>query len=190
VEGCGVRPTSLRSTTRQPKSRAHEAQTRSVEGCPWAAAWLDCVKPTGSHTDPDVQAQCSCRRVCPETPDSKSDVSQHQTAGLRPRPKNFTDLHRLVHQQLRTTTDTPGRKPEDHPRPRDKLQVMKGSCIRLQIAWSDSHVPSAAKVSTSWRRPQGRLRRRDAMAPPLPRHHDEHSGQDRERGRNSIRHSK
>ena len=38
-----------------PGAELHGAHTSCVEGCPWAAAWSDCVKPTGRHTNPDVQ---------------------------------------------------------------------------------------------------------------------------------------
>ncbi len=36
--------------TRQPRSRATDARTGSIEGCPWAAAWSGCARPTGRHT--------------------------------------------------------------------------------------------------------------------------------------------
>jgi hypothetical protein len=38
----------------------HGARTGSVEGCPCAAAWLDCVRPTGRHTSPTCKMSDPC----------------------------------------------------------------------------------------------------------------------------------
>jgi hypothetical protein len=38
-----------------PGAEPHDARTGSVEGCPWAAAWSGCARPTRCHTSPNVQ---------------------------------------------------------------------------------------------------------------------------------------
>jgi hypothetical protein len=35
-----------------PGAEPHDARTGSVKGCPWAAAWSGCARPTGCHTAP------------------------------------------------------------------------------------------------------------------------------------------
>jgi hypothetical protein len=52
-----------------------------------------------------------------------------------------------------------------------------------------SHVPSAAQYPRRGDGRKGAYRRRDAMAPapPCPRHHDEHSGQDEGTGQEQGR---
>jgi hypothetical protein len=38
-----------------PGAEPHDTRTGSVEGCPWAAAWSGCARPTGCHTSRNVQ---------------------------------------------------------------------------------------------------------------------------------------
>jgi hypothetical protein len=73
-----------------------------------------------------------------------------------------------------------------------ELQVAKGCCFRLQIKWSAATFPRPLKYP---RRGDGRKgafgvamrwRQRHPLPRPCPRHHDEHRGQERERGRSRV----
>jgi hypothetical protein len=79
--------------------------------------------------------------------------------------------------------DVLGPEPEDEAQPRTNLHVVR----RLHATTDqmvNSHVPSADQYPRRGGGRKGAYRRRDAMAPapPLPRHHDEHRGQDKGTG--------
>jgi hypothetical protein len=42
-----------------PGAEPHDARAGSVEGCPWAAAWSGCARPTGCHRAPTCKI-CEC----------------------------------------------------------------------------------------------------------------------------------
>ena len=80
--GCGIPSTSLTATTRQAGAERGNARIGFIEGCPRAAVWSGCARPTGCHTAParSISESSPGRRT------SRSNEKPGQSAACRTGP--------------------------------------------------------------------------------------------------------
>jgi hypothetical protein len=180
--GCDIPSTSPRATTRCPGGK-HGKLARRGRGCCRGTAWSGCARPTGCHPIPACKIRDRCGEAGREATDPESDV--WQPAGRR--SESATEEPLIYISWYINGYGRPWTSLDVNP----KMRHVHGHCAGsggVLLATTDqmvsSHVPSADQYPRRGDGRKGACRRRTRWRQrhPCPRHHDEHSGQDKGTG--------